>query len=194
MDSDNLSEDTGIHLDFLARHTTDPTLLPSPQNSEHLSGVTDIHLPRIEREEQERREIIERWEREQRGREVRERELRGRRERQERQTRERLAREIREQERTEHNNEEQRVRQIYDERTPIHDGFNGQCHHYKRLCNVSFTCCGFFFPCHICHNESDTCEIDNVKGKEATRVKCTSCGHEEEVSGMTEFASLRDTL
>lgn len=182
MDIDSSSEDTpGIHLDFLARHTTDPTLLLSPQNSHLLSGVTDICLPRerdqieqIEGEEQERSEIIERWERPQR-----ERELRRRREGEERRTREREANI--QQERTEHNNEEQRVRRIQGGRTPIHNDFNGQCQHYKRLCNVSFKCCGRFFPCHLCHNQSDACKID-VKAEEATHVKCTSCGHKDEAS------------
>lgn len=184
MDSDSSSEDiSGIYFDFLARHTTDPTLvlLPSPQNSHLLSGVTDIHLPlrerdqieQIEGEERERSEIIERWERPQR-----ERELRRRRGGEERRTREAN----RQQERAEHNNEEQRVRRIQGGPTPIHNDFNGQCKHYKRLCNVSFKCCGLFFPCHLCHNESGACKIDNVKAEEATHVKCTSCGHKDEIN------------
>ena len=143
-------------------------------------------MERIEREERERREIERREreasqmrEREQREREAREREMRARRERQER---EREAREIREQERTERNREEQRVRQIQGERTPIQESIKWQCQHYQRLCSVSFPCCGVFYPCHRCHNESDACEIDDMKAKQATHVKCTSCGHEDEAS------------
>ena len=143
-------------------------------------------MERIEREERERREIERREreasqmrEREQREREAREREVRARREREER---EREAREIREQERTERNSEEQRVRQIQGERTPIQESINWQCQHYQRLCSVSFPCCGVFYPCHRCHNESDACEIDDMKAKQATHVKCASCGHEDEAS------------
>ena len=143
-------------------------------------------MERIEREERERREIERREreasqmrEREQREREAREREVRARREREER---EREAREIREQEKTERNREEQRVRQIQGERTPIQESINWQCQHYQRLCSVSFPCCGVFYPCHRCHNESDACEIDDMKAKQATHVKCASCGHEDEAS------------
>ena len=143
-------------------------------------------MERIEREEREKREIERRErevsqmrEREQREREAREREMRARRERQER---EREAREIREQERTERNSEEQRVRQIQGERIPIQESINWQCQHYQRLCSVSFPCCGVFYPCHRCHNESDACEIDDMKAKQATHVKCASCGHEDEAS------------
>lgn len=143
-------------------------------------------MERIEREERERREIERREreasqmrEREQREREAREREIRARREREER---EREARETREQERTERNSEEQRVRQIQGERTPVQESINWQCQHYQRLCSVSFPCCGVFYPCHRCHNESDACEIDDMKAKQATHVKCASCGHEDEAS------------
>ena len=142
-----------------------------------------------EREERERREIERREreasqmrEREQREREAREREQRAITERQERQMREREAREIREQEATERTSEEQRVIRIQGERTPIQESSSWQCQHYQRLCSVSFPCCGVFYPCHRCHNESDACEIDDMKAKQATHVKCASCGHEDEAS------------
>lgn len=150
-------------------------------------------MERIEREERERREIERREreasqmrEREQREREAREREVRARREREER---EREARETREQEKTERNREEQRVRQIQGERTPIQESINWQCQHYQRLCSVSFPCCGVFYPCHRCHNESDACEIDDMKAKQATHVKCASCGHEDEISERSQDCS-----
>ena len=146
-------------------------------------------MERIEREERERREIERREreasqmrEREQREREAREREQRAIRERQERQSREREAREIREQETTERTSEEQRVIRSQGERTPIQESSSWQCQHYQRLCSVSFPCCGVFYPCHRCHNESDACEIDDMKAKQATHVKCASCGHEDEAS------------
>ena len=176
MASDHLPEDTGIRPDVLARHTTDSSLLPSPLNGAN------------RREERERREIERREreasqmrEREQREREAREREMRARTGRRERQTREREARESRERERTERNGEEQRVRRLQGERTPIQESFNWQCQHYhgQRLCSVSFPCCGVFYPCHRCHNESDACEM---KANQATYIKCASCGHEHEAS------------
>ena len=146
-------------------------------------------IERIEREERERREIERREreasqmrEREQREREAREREQRAIRERQERQSMEREAREIREQETTERSSEEQRVIRSQGERTPIQESSSWQCQHYQRLCSVSFPCCGVFYPCHRCHNESDACEIDDMKAKQATHVKCASCGHEDEAS------------
>ena len=42
MSSEHLLEDTGICPSFLARHTTDTTLVPPSQNSEHLMKVTGI--------------------------------------------------------------------------------------------------------------------------------------------------------
>ena len=169
MASGHLPEDAGIRPDFLERHTIDSTLLPSPLNGENL------------REGRERREI-ERREREESQMRERERRESEAREREERQARVREAREIEKQERTERNNEEQRIRRIQGERTPIQESFNLQCQHYQRLCSVSFPCCGVFYPCHRCHNESDACEIDDMKAEQATHVKCASCGHEDEAS------------
>ena len=69
-----------------------------------------------------------------------------------------------------------------DTGTRIQESSNWQCQHYQRLCYVSFPCCEVFYPCHCCHNESDTCEKDDMKAEQATHVKCASCGHEHKAS------------
>ena len=54
------------------------------------------------------------------------------------------------------------------------------CEHYQRLCRVKFPCCGKFYPCHRCHNNSG-CQNDNSKAKEAFSVECSVCRHQQEV-------------
>ena len=135
---------------------------------------------RIEREERERTQM-ELREREAREREEREREARETRERQERQMREREASEIVGRERTRHD-EDQRKAWNQGERAPIQESSQWQCRHYQRLCSVSFPCCGVFYPCHRCHNDSGACDVEDLKANQATHVKCGSCGHEEQAS------------
>ncbi|PFX26616.1 hypothetical protein AWC38_SpisGene8721 [Stylophora pistillata] len=53
------------------------------------------------------------------------------------------------------------------------------CEHYQRLCRVKFPCCGRFFPCHRCHNNSG-CPNDNSKAREACYVECSICNHQQE--------------
>ena len=60
------------------------------------------------------------------------------------------------------------------------EGRQWLCEHYKRLCRVKFPCCGKFFPCHRCHNNSG-CSNDNSKAREACYVECSVCGHQQEV-------------
>ena len=55
------------------------------------------------------------------------------------------------------------------------------CEHYQRLCRVKFPCCGRFYPCHRCHNNSDDCQNDNCKAKEAFYIECSVCGHQQAV-------------
>ena len=55
------------------------------------------------------------------------------------------------------------------------------CEHYQRLCRVKFSCCGKFFPCHRCHNNSG-CANDNSKAREACSVECSVCSHQQEVN------------
>ena len=50
-----------------------------------------------------------------------------------------------------------------------------QCEH----CSVMFPCCGVF--CHRCHNGSGVCDTNDKKANQAMQVKCTKCGHKEEV-------------
>ena len=60
------------------------------------------------------------------------------------------------------------------------EGRQWLCEHYKRLCRVKFPCCGKFFPCHRCHNNSG-CSNDNSKAREACYVECSVCSHQQEV-------------
>ncbi|XP_068753882.1 uncharacterized protein DDB_G0288805-like [Montipora capricornis] len=143
---------------------------------------------RIEREERERREM-ELREREAREREEREREARETRERQERQMREREASEIVGRERTRHD-EDQRKAWNQGERAPIQESSQWQCRHYQRLCSVSFPCCGVFYPCHRCHNDSGACDVEDLKANQATHVKCGSCGHEEQINERSQHCSI----
>ena len=181
----------------------------SPDSSQHGSlapGSTDDHtlaalerkvadacavVERVMREREERtkkqreaaqRERERRERREREAREAREREEREMRNRTERETREREAREIREQ--RENEERETREEEFARERAPVQESPRWQCEHYQRRCSVKFPCCGLFYPCHRCHNVSGACDTDDRKANHATHVKCGSCGHEEEVSGL----------
>ena len=55
------------------------------------------------------------------------------------------------------------------------------CEHYQRLCRVKFPCCGKFFPCHRCHNNSEECQNDKCKAKEAFYIECSVCRHQQAV-------------
>ena len=63
------------------------------------------------------------------------------------------------------------------------------CEHYKRLCRVKFPCCGKFFPCHRCHNNSG-CPNDNSKAREACYVQCSVCSHQQEVFSHVIYQNL----
>ena len=70
--------------------------------------------------------------------------------------------------------------------TPLQDSASAGvqqwlCEHYQRLCRVKFSCCGKFFPCHRCHNNSG-CPNDNSKAREACSVECSVCSHQQEVN------------
>ena len=64
--------------------------------------------------------------------------------------------------------------------TPVQESPRPVCSHYQRRCLVRFPCCGKFFPCHRCHNESD-CSEDQARAVNATHIRCTICYHEQEV-------------
>lgn len=62
--------------------------------------------------------------------------------------------------------------------TPVQESPRPVCSHYQRRCLVRFPCCGKFFPCHRCHNESD-CSEDQARAINATHIRCTICCHEQ---------------
>ena len=135
------------------------------------------------------RTLKERQEREKSMKET-ERKRKEKRERKEKQARERKEREAREA-------REARETELMNERVEENSTSSGQetpsqdsapagvrqwlCEHYQRLCRVKFSCCGKFFPCHRCHNNSG-CPNDNSKAREACSVECSVCSHQQEVN------------
>ena len=113
-----------------------------------------------------------------------ERKRKDRRGRKEQQARERKQREARE---TELMNERvERNSTSSGQETPSQDSAPAGvqqwlCEHYQRLCRVKFSCCGKFFPCHRCHNNSG-CPNDNSKAIEACSLECSVCSHQQEVN------------
>ena len=63
---------------------------------------------------------------------------------------------------------------------PVQETPRPVCSHYQRRCLVRFPCCGKFFPCHRCHNESD-CTEDQARAINATHIRCTICYNEQVV-------------
>ena len=107
--------------------------------------------------------------------------------RKEQQARERREREASETRQTEHKNDREEVSNPMSggggTPTQTSAGAEGRqwlCEHYRRLCRVKFPCCGKFFPCHRCHNNSG-CPNDNSKAREACYVECSVCSHQQEV-------------
>lgn len=169
----SLSTMSGSHALPLSQATT-----PTEDNSlvalerkvaEACAIVERVLKEREERTKRQREEV----QRQREIREQRQRETRERREREEREMRERAEREARE-----------RENMAVVERAPVQESPLWQCEHYQRRCSVRFSCCGVFYPCHRCHNGSGECDADDKKANQATHVKCASCGHEEEVSGL----------
>ena len=168
--SSTISESHNLPASQATTSTEDTSLVALEQKvAEACAIVERVLKEREERTKRQREEV-------QRQREIREqrrREARERREREEREMRERAEREARE-------------REDMDvvERAPVQESPLWQCEHYQRRCSVRFPCCGVFYPCHRCHNGSGECDADDKKANQATHVKCASCGHEEEVSGL----------
>ena len=117
-----------------------------------------------------------------------------RKEREQRQREERARRELQEQERRETETRESMQRDdngegtstgseegAPSERAALPDNPQWLCEHYQRLCRVKFPCCGKFYPCHRCHNNSDECQNDNCKAKEAFYIECSVCRHQQAV-------------
>ena len=65
--------------------------------------------------------------------------------------------------------------------TPVQESPRPVCSHYQRRCLVRFPCCGKFYPCHRCHNESEDCSDDQARAINATHIRCTICYHEQPV-------------
>ena len=65
--------------------------------------------------------------------------------------------------------------------SPIQESPRPTCGHYQRRCLVRFPCCGRFYPCHRCHNESAACTDDQAKAINATHIRCIICYHEQVV-------------
>lgn len=65
--------------------------------------------------------------------------------------------------------------------TPVQETPRPVCSHYQRRCLVRFSCCGKFYPCHRCHNESEDCSDDQARAINATHIRCTICYHEQPV-------------
>ena len=66
-----------------------------------------------------------------------------------------------------------------DRTTPVQESPRPACGHYQRRCLVKFPCCGRFYPCHRCHNESKACSDDQARAINATHIRCTICYHEQ---------------
>ena len=64
---------------------------------------------------------------------------------------------------------------------PVQESPRPVCSHYQRRCLVRFPCCGKFYPCHRCHNESEDCSDDQARANNATDIRCTICYHEQVV-------------
>ena len=155
------------------------------------SVSNDDSLAALERRVAEACSLVERTlkEREEREKKMKERERRKKeeramREQQERERRERQTREARE---AEHRNESREGistssgEESPSQNTVVPESPQWLCEHYQRLCRVKFPCCGKFYPCHRCHNNSG-CRNDNSKAKEAFYVECSVCKYQQEVS------------
>ena len=68
-----------------------------------------------------------------------------------------------------------------DHTSPVQESPRPACGHYQRRCLVRFPCCGRFYPCHRCHNESAACTDDQARAINATHIRCTICYHEQVV-------------
>ena len=100
--------------------------------------------------------------------ERRKKEERARKEQQAREGREREASETRQTEcrndREEVSNPKSGGRETPTQTSAGAEGRQWLCEHYKRLCRVKFPCCGEFFPCHLCHNNSVYQEMAHCSG------------------------------
>ena len=163
------------------------TMRPVLHNSNsHISD--DESLVALERRVAEACSLVERVLKE------REEKEKARKDGEQKQREERTRRELQEQERREREARESMPRNYNEEGTWIgsEEGAPSEraallenpqwlCEHYQQLCRVKFPCCGKFYPCHRCHNNSDECQNKNCKAKEAFYIECSVCRHQQAV-------------
>ncbi|XP_022791368.1 uncharacterized protein LOC111330727 [Stylophora pistillata] len=173
---------------FSDRESVDASLGLFNSNS---NTFADESLAVLERRVAEACSLVERTlkERQEREKALKETEQKRKEERarKEQQVRERKEKEAREMREREHSSERVEGNATGDGgETPSQDsavteGQQWLCEHYQRLCRVKFPCCGRFFPCHRCHNNSG-CPNDNSKAREACYVECSICSHQQEIN------------
>ena len=157
-----------------------------PNSNLHLSD--DGSLAALEQRVAEACSLVERVlkEREEREKAMKERERRQREERSQREQQERAKKEREAREARQRNESGEGPSTGSEEETPSQHtappaSSRWLCEHYQRLCRVKFPCCGKFYPCHRCHNNSDECVHDNCKAKEAFYLECSVCRHQQAV-------------
>ena len=163
---------------------TQPSLPNS--NSETTSG--DESLAALERSVAEACSMVERVlkEREEKEKAIKEKERRQREERTRRDTYEqessaRQARETMQRNDTGEGTSTSSEEEAPSECVALPESPQWLCEHYQRLCRVKFPCCGRFYPCHRCHNNSGECVNDHCKAKEAFYIECSVCRHQQAV-------------
>ena len=177
-------QQTGRQSDTATTHGESTTVQPGLLNG--TSNISDEDsLAALERRVAEACSLVERVlkEREEREKAMRERE---RRQREERAQREQRERERREREERQRNQSGEETSTGSEEASPsqhaaLPESPRWLCEHYQRLCRVKFPCCGRFYPCHRCHNNSGQCANDNCKAKEAFYIECSICRHQQPV-------------
>ena len=50
------------------------------------------------------------------------------------------------------------------------------CEDCDRSCEVKFTCCESFWPCHCCRNTNSKCNAKNLRSHDIKKLKCRRCG------------------
>lgn len=58
-----------------------------------------------------------------------------------------------------------------------------RCRHYHEeidIIAIKFKCCGTYYPCHLCHQETahHPAEVWDKESRNVKAVLCSSCGHE----------------
>ena len=185
-----------MELERVSRETATETVFTNDESSamqpvmhnsnSHVSG--DESLAALERRVAEACSLVERVlkerEEKQKARKDREQKQREERTRSELQEKERREREARETMQTNDNAEGTSTSSeegVPSGRATLPENPQWLCEHYQRLCRVKFPCCGRFYPCHRCHNNSDECQNDNCKAKEAFYFECSVCRHQQVV-------------